>query len=148
MNVENEIHIDTSPAVVWAVTRDVERWPEWTPTMTSVKRVGEGPFGLGSRARIKQPGQAEADWVVTEFAAPRRFAWQTRRAGLRMTASHEITAEGEGTRNTLRIGAEGILALLLWPLLRPAMRRALAQENRGLKSRCEQNAAGTSPDLA
>jgi uncharacterized membrane protein len=148
MDVENVIHIDASPERVWGVTQDVERWPEWTPTMTSVKRVDEGPFGLGSRARIKQPGQAEAEWVVTEFDAPRRFAWQTGRAGLRMTAAHEITAEGQGTRNTLRVEVEGILALLLWPLLRPAMRRALAQENRGLKARCEQSAAAPSYDLA
>ena len=36
MEVENTIHIEAPPAIVWAVTVDVERWPEWTPTVESV----------------------------------------------------------------------------------------------------------------
>lgn len=143
MKIEDVIHIAAPPDVVWMVTEDVERWPEWTPTMTSVKRVGAGPFGLGSRARIKQPAQPEAEWVVTDFAAPCRFAWQIRRPGLRMRAAHELAAEGEGTRNLLSVEAEGILALLLWPVLRLAMRRALREENTGLKARCEQIASAS-----
>lgn len=148
MNVEDVIRISASPEVVWAVTQDVERWPEWTPTITSVKRLDEGAFGLGSRARLKQPGQAEAEWVVTEFDVGRRFAWQTRRPGLRMTATHELSGEGEATTNTLRVRADGIIALLLWPVLSLALRRALVQENRGLKARCEALATATSPGAA
>ncbi len=58
--------------------------------------------------------------------------------GLRMTGIHELSPESGGTRNTLGLEAGGILAVLLWPLLRPAIRRALTEENRGLKARCEQ----------
>jgi len=140
MRVDHAIHIEAPPEVVWEVTRDVERWPEWTPTVTSVKRTDRGPFGVGSTARIKQPMQAEAEWVVTEFAPGRRFAWRTRRRGMRMTGIHQLIPEGEGTRNVLSVEAEGAVALLLWPLLRLAMRRALADENRGLKARCERGA--------
>ena len=138
MRVEHTIHIEAPPERVWAVTRDVERWPEWTPTVTSVRLVGRGPFGPGSVARIRQPLQPESEWVVTEYAEGRRFAWRTRRRGLRMTGTHDVSAEGSGTRNTLGLDAEGVLAALLWPVLRLAVRRALAEENRGLKVRCEQ----------
>lgn len=137
MNVTDMIHIDASPEVVWAVTEDVERWPEWTPTVTSVEVVGNGEFGLGSVARIKQPLQPEADWVVTEFEVGHRFAWATRRTGLRMVGTHDLGADGAGTRNVLGVDAEGPVAVILWPLLRWAMRKALAEENRGLKARCE-----------
>lgn len=142
MIVEHTTDIEAPPEVVWRVTKDVERWPEWTPTVTSVKRLGDGPLGLGSVARIEQPGQPAADWVVSAFEPGRRFAWQTHRTGLRMVATHEMSAEGKGTRNVLRVEAGGALATMLWPVLRLAMRRALARENQGLKEFCEQAAKG------
>ena len=147
MRVEHTTYKEAPPEVVWAVTEDVERWPEWTPTVTSVRREGGGPFGLGSVAWIKQPLQPESRWVVTEFQRGRRFAWETRRAGLRMTGTHEVSAEGTGTRNRLSVDAEGRLALLFWPVLRLAMKRALSDENDGLRVRCERTATHSSqPD--
>jgi uncharacterized membrane protein len=148
MRVDDQIYIEAPTDVVWAVTADVERWPEWTPTVTSVKRVGGGRFGLGSVARVKQPAQAEAAWTVTAFEPGRRFVWESRRAGVWFVGSHEMTPEGTGTRNALAVEAGGLLAVLLWPLLRPAMRRALSQENRGLKAHCEAHAASGPPPEA
>lgn len=137
MTIEDTIHIEAPSDVVWAVTEDIERWPEWTPTVTAARRLDDGPFGLGSIARIKQPGQPASDWTVTEYVAGDRFTWETRRTGLRMAASHRVQRDGSGTSNTLRIEASGVLAVVLWPVLRAAIRRALMQENRGLKARCE-----------
>jgi hypothetical protein len=137
MTVEDAIYIEALPDVVWAVTVDVERWPEWTPTVTALVRVDDGPFGLGSTARIKQPGQPASEWTVTEFVPGRRFVWATRRPGLRMRASHEVEAADSGTSSVLRVEIEGVMGVLFWPLLRGAVRRALSQENRGLKARCE-----------
>jgi uncharacterized membrane protein len=137
MTVHDAIYIDAPPAVVWRVTVDVERWPEWTPTVTSVSRIG-GPLALGSVARIKQPAQPEAEWVVTEFEEGQRFAWETRRPGLHMIGRHEMHPESSGTRNVLHVHARGVVAVLLWPVLRFMMRRALADENGGLKKRCEE----------
>ena len=140
MTVTNTIHITASPQTVWDVTIDVERWPQWTPTVTSVAILTDKPLRLGSIARIKQPMQKTADWVVTDFINERLFAWETRRAGLHMKGIHEMAADGAGTINTLRVEAHGILAILLWPVLRLAMRKSLADENRGLKIRCERSA--------
>lgn len=137
MRVSDAIHIDASADVVWAVTVDVERWPEWTPTMTSVSRLDTGPLKLGSVARITQPMQPMSEWVVTELVEGRRFAWETRRRGLHMIATHEIVPERAGTRTVLHLDAEGAVAWLFWPSLRFAFRRALARENRGLERRCE-----------
>ena len=104
------------------------------------RRRDDGPFGVGSRARLRQPGQPEAVWEVTAFVPGERFTWRTERAGLQMTATHELRPEGEGTTNTLRVAASGWMTVLIGPLLRFLMRRALAAENAGLKARCEREA--------
>lgn len=137
MRISHAIHIDAPLEVVWATTVDIERWPEWTPTVRSVKRLDTGPLRRGSAARLAQPMQPPSEWVVTELDAGNVFAWETRRRGLHLTATHELFSERGGTRNVLHVDARGPLAALGWPLLRFGIRRALATENRGLKRRCE-----------
>lgn len=48
MRVEDTTRIDAPRELVWAITTRVERWPEWARTVAGVRRVGKGPFGLGS----------------------------------------------------------------------------------------------------
>jgi hypothetical protein len=138
MVIEHAIHIDASPETVWTVTVDVERWPEWSRTVTSAQPVGGGPLRLGSEVRVRQPLQPAATWVVVALEHGSRFAWETRRRGLRMIATHDIAPAGSGTTNVLCLEATGIVATLLRPLLTLAFRRALAAENQGLRERCEQ----------
>jgi carbon monoxide dehydrogenase subunit G len=137
MRIENTIHIDAPPSVVWKVTLDVERWPEWTPTMESVKRLDEGSFDVGSTANIKQPGMRGTRWTVTSMVLGQRFSWEARILGMRMVATHVIESSGEGVQDLLRIDAHGITAVLLWPLVVGSLRKALRQENGGLKAWCE-----------
>lgn len=137
MIVKDIIYIEAQPDEVWAVTEDVERWPEWTPTITSAIRLDDGPFRIGSTVKIKQPLQPVSEWIVTEFVPEERFAWETKRRGLQMRASHEVNMDGPGTMNTLRVEASGVIATLLSPILRTLIRRALLEENRGLKALCE-----------
>jgi len=139
--MERELHIDAPPSIVWSVTTDVERWPDWTPTVQSVKFLGEEPFGLESVVRIKQPGLPEADWRVTALLPGEHMTWQTRVRGMRMVATHRLTPSGTGTMNRLIIEMSGIPVWLLWPLLRLSVGRALRQENAGLKAKCEQIAS-------
>jgi uncharacterized membrane protein len=47
--------IEAPPELVWAVMRDIESWPTWTPTVTSIRRLDSGRFGVGSRARVRPP---------------------------------------------------------------------------------------------
>lgn len=137
MTLDDTIHIEAPADVVWTVTEDIERWPEWTPTVTTARRLDDGAFGIGSRVRIKQPAQPESEWIVTEYVRGHRFAWTTRRPGLRMTASHEVSPHESGAANVLRVDLSGVAAVALWPMFRIAIRRALTLENRGLKARCE-----------
>ncbi|MFO0877620.1 MAG: SRPBCC family protein [Gemmataceae bacterium] len=137
MILDHAIFINAPKSVVWQVTIDIERWPQWTPTVKSLKRLDQGPFACGSASLIQQPGLPEAKWVVTSLIPEERFTWESRILGMRMIATHELSTEKTGTRNVLRVEVSGILANLLSPLLRSALRRALAQENADLKARCE-----------
>lgn len=137
MRVVDTIYIEAPPEVVWRVTEEIERWPEWAPSVTSVSLVAGSRLRLGTIARIKQPGQPVADWIVTEHLPGRRFEWKTRRAGFRMIGVHTLRAEGTGTRNELELRAEGVMARIMWPVLRHFIGRALRDENQGLRTRCE-----------
>jgi uncharacterized protein YndB with AHSA1/START domain len=137
MKLLNEVLIEAPPETVWRVTCDVEHWPEWTPTVTSATIIDGYPFDLGSSVRIKQPGQPASEWLVTEFIPGARFTWESRRSGMCMVATHELIPDGAGTRSVLRLDATGPLAVILWPVLRLTVPRALSLENAGLKNRCE-----------
>lgn len=137
MKLENVIHIDAAPEVVWTATEDIERWDEWSPFVDSITRRDDGPFGVGSQASIKQQGLPEAIWRVTAFDRGHRFTWETRVRGIDMVATHEVHPDGDGTRSVLRIEMSGLAATLLGPLLHLLVKRSLKLENGGLKAFCE-----------
>jgi hypothetical protein len=137
MMLENQKHIDAPQSIVWSVTENIQRWPQWTPTVENVKRLDDEPFGVGSTALIKQPGLPEAEWRVTELTKGEGFTWEARILGIRTVATHELAPVGTGTRSILRIEMFGIAAALLWPLIRASAQKSLEQENAGLKAECE-----------
>lgn len=142
MRIQNQIYIHATPDTVWDVTVDVENWPTWTPTVRSVERLEEGPLEVGSTARIRQPGLPPAVWRVTELEPGRRFTWETQVINLEMRATHEISRVRGRTQNTLRIEIQGLVSILLWPLLYFPTRQALIDENEGLKAHCEKREEG------
>lgn len=138
MIVTHTVDIAAPADLVWRVTCDVEKWPDWTPTVNSVRLLGEPGLRLGSVAVIRQPLQPPARWTVTEYVEGQRFAWMTQRRGLQLIGIHDLQATAGGTRNRLELHAAGPLATILWPLLRWLTSRALAAENAGVKTHCEQ----------
>jgi uncharacterized membrane protein len=137
MRIGHSIEIEASPDAVWSVVIDVERWPEWTPTMETVRRLEDGPFQLGSSARIKQPQLPEAVWRVTAFTPGRQFTWETRVRGMRMIGSHELVETPGGCTSRLNLEVSGLTAWLLWPLIRRNATRAVETENNRLRERCQ-----------
>ena len=107
---------------MWEVLFDVARWPEWTPTITSVERLDEGTFGVGSRAKVRQPKLPQALWEVTEVADGRSFTWEARGPGMKTIARHEVVPSDAGSTVTLSIeqtGPMGVVAALVWRRLTP-----------------------------
>ena len=131
------VSINAPPQKVFAVLCDVERWPEWTSTMSGVKRLESGPFAVGSSARVRQPRLRPAVWQVTGFENQRNFTWAARSPGLCMTAGHSIEPEGVGSRVTLSFELSGFIAPLISRLYGGLIQRYITTEAQGLKKRSE-----------
>lgn len=137
--------IDAPASTVWAVLADVSRWPEWTPTMTSVTVEGGGSLSPGMSARVKQPRLPPAKWVVTTFEEGREFTWETRSPGVVTSGGHRITeSSGESTTVELTLEMTGPLAGVAGLLLGAMSRRNVAAEAEALKRRSESGRAQTS----
>lgn len=114
---ETTRHVDAPAEAVWEVLFDVARWPEWTPTIDSVDRLEEGPFQVGSRAKVRQPRLPQATWEVTEVVDGRSFTWEASGPGMRTIARHGVAPDTAGCTVTLSIeqtGPMGAVAALVW----------------------------------
>jgi len=131
------VNINAPPQRVLAVLCDVERWPEWTSTMTHIQRLDHGPFAVGSSARVLQPKLRPAVWQVTELDENCSFTWVTRAPGVRMTAGHYVEAQGDGSRAALSFEISGLLAPIVSRLYRSLIQQYIATEACGLKQRSE-----------
>ena len=131
------IAIDAPPERVWAVMRDVERWPEWTASITSITRIDGGPLAVGSRVVIRQPKLPVNYSDVTELEPNRGFTWVSRSPGVVATARHEIEPLASGSRVTLSVHFGGALGWFVGRLVRRLTERYIAMEAEGLKRRSE-----------
>lgn len=99
---------------LWELVGHIERWPPLLPTVTSVKPLTDGDAcAVGSRFEVRQPGLAKAEWEVTKWEPGRGFTWASRSLAVVTTATHEITANGSGSRLTLTLDWSGPLAPLV-----------------------------------
>ncbi len=130
------VDIAASPERVWEVMRDIGRWHEWTPSISSIRPEGD-IFAVGRRAVIKQPKFPDTIWTVSALDAGRGFTWVSNGPGVRVLAHHRIESNGSGTRVTLALENQGIFGGLLGSLTKGITQRYLRLEAEGLKARSE-----------
>lgn len=133
--------IFAAPDQVWEVLIDVERWPEWTPTVTRVARLDAGPLSLGSRTRLWQPRLMPTVWKVTaRDDQARLFVWEAIRPAIRVIARHHVElVSGGSTLLTLELTYRGLLGPFIALQLKHLNWDYLTKEAQGLKARCEQS---------
>lgn len=131
------VEIAAPPERVWAVMSDVQRWREWTPSVTSISILRGSALTVGSSAIIRQPGFPPALWKVSEVEPGRRFIWVSTGPGFRVTARHSVEEVPGGSRATLSLELTGLLGGLFGRLTKGVTERYLALEAAGLKARCE-----------
>jgi uncharacterized protein YndB with AHSA1/START domain len=140
---EYTVEIAAPPEHVWAILEDVERWPEWTQSMSKVE-ILDRPLALGSRVKIKQPRLPGATMTIFSLEADQSFSWRTKSLGLESEAHHDIVsstpgAPGSRTRVTLRFELGGPAAAIAGFFWGSMIRRYVEMEGDGLKARSEGN---------
>jgi uncharacterized membrane protein len=138
MITDASVTIEAPASTVWDVFAEVERWSEWTASITSIAALDGPAIEVGNRFAIKQPRMPKVVWVVTEVEPGMSWSWRQRTPGATTVASHEVVAQGgERTLVRQRIDQRGPLGVLVGALTRGMTRRYLALEGEGLKSRSE-----------
>jgi hypothetical protein len=133
--------VPASPPLVWSVMADIERWPEWTASVSRVSKLSPGRLQVGSRVRIHQPKLPPALWRVTELQPDAGFTSVSVAPGVKVTARHTLEATAGGCRVTLSIGFEGWFGRWLARWTHDLNNRYLALEARGLQARCAELAS-------
>lgn len=139
MITEDGVEIDAPSQLVWEVFTDVEHWPEWTASVTSLVGLDGSSLAVGRRFAIKQPGMSKLVWQVTELAPGRSWTWVQRSPGVRVTARHDVIAQ-PGGRTLVRqqLDQRGALGALVGRLMAKKTKRFLRLEAQGLRARSEQ----------
>ena len=131
------VEIAASAERVWLVMSDTDRWHEWTPSVSSITRLGGGPFAVGSRAVIRQPKFPPALWKITAIEPGKSFTWVSVGPGIKVVARHSVEPRGAGSRATLSLELRGIFGSVFGRLTKDITERYLAFEAAGLKARSE-----------
>jgi uncharacterized membrane protein len=133
------VAIDAPANVVWEVFSDVERWPEWTGSVTRLVGLDGPELAVGRRFEIKQPRMPKLVWEVTELTTGQSWTWVQRSPGGRTVARHDVIAESDHrTRVRQRLDQGGPVGALVGLLMRGMTRRYLELEAAGLKARSEE----------
>ena len=131
------VDIDAPADRVWEVMIDVERWHEWTASITSIQLETPGPLRIGSRARIKQPKFPPATWEVTKVEPGKSFTWVSKAPGMAVSGTHIVTPKGRSSEATLILEFEGRIGQMFGKLTRSINEHYIALESAGLKKRSE-----------
>jgi len=144
MKFQTEIDIDATPDAVWQVLSDVESWPKWTASMTSIQLLQQGDLKVGSTAKVTQPKLKPAVYTVTECEPGKSFVWSMKAAGVTVRGGHYVVDRGEGkTRMTLTIDQSGALSGLIGMLFGKRAREYVQMEAEGFKKAAEGVTSGT-----
>ncbi|HYZ66434.1 MAG TPA: SRPBCC family protein [Mycobacterium sp.] len=133
------VDIDAPADVVWHVFSDVECWPEWTASVTTLTALDGPGLEVGKRFEIKQPRMPKLVWEVTELTPGTSWTWVQRSPGGVTVARHDVIAESESrTQVRQQLDQRGPIGALVGLLVRGMTRRYLELEAAGLKARSEE----------
>ena len=100
MRIEEQIEIARPPEDVYALVSDLERGPEWQPSLVRVD------VERGVEVRKVAGQEREASFDVTRNEAPRLFEIVSRGGPVRAWATFELHPNGAGTRVDLTLVLE------------------------------------------
>lgn len=139
MITDSSVEIAAPASLVWDVFSDVERWPEWTASVTRLVALDGPGLAVGKRFEIKQPRMPKLVWEVTEVHPGAGWTWVQRSPGGSTVARHDVVAQAGGhTLVRQQLDQRGAVGALVGRLMHGMTNRYLELEAQGLKARSEQ----------
>jgi carbon monoxide dehydrogenase subunit G len=92
VTVEDSVEIAKPQELVYALVRDLERAPEWQPSLESVD------VHAGTEVRRVAGFRQESSFLVVEDDPPRRLAISSEGGPAKVRATFELEPDGDGTR--------------------------------------------------
>ena len=139
MTFTEDLNIECPPARAFDVMADIRNETQWNDGVSKAELTTEEPIGHGSRFVTDHGsplGQIES--TITRFDRPDRleFAATSKRMDLDISFTFTEVASGTHVHGTFEPRPKGIMAVL-FPLLRPMIRRDMAKQHQNLKALCE-----------
>ena len=97
--------IDAPATVLWSLLTDLDRWPEWGPSITSASIDGD-TMGLGATGVVRTIAGVDLKFTISEFDDGRSWAWKV--AGI--PATHHCVQSLSPQRCRVGFGAPWIAA--------------------------------------
>lgn len=114
----------------------VEAWPQWTPTMTSVRYLSG--TGVGAVYEVRQPGLPKTQLTISEWIEGKSFTWTANEKPSSTVATHVLEPLDESqTEVILSISMSGPFASLIWFLWGRKIRNFVDTESMSLKNAVE-----------
>lgn len=140
--IENSVQIDRSPQEVFDYLIDLRNELEWNPDVESVKKLTDGPIGVGTKflAKWKQSKLIEVECI--RFERPNTWVYSN---GGPLSVVIDLTITPQGTNSLLYsrfdVRPHGLLRLF-FPVLLRELKRAEKQNMSYIKNVLEKGVVG------
>lgn len=130
--------------VFYALAAEPRGWREWFKAVSSCEYGGEGPYGVGTRRRVRLRAGLTFHETLLAWDSPSRYSYRVDRAtvpGLRALVERwDILETSEGTRLSWTMGVDATLPVLTSlrgaaPGIAASGRMAMAKLDRRLEAR-------------
>lgn len=144
--IREELYIDCPPTAAFDLMADVRRITDWNGGVSRVEMKSNGAIGKGSKFVAVNRGQA-MESTITTFDRPRLLEFATTGKTMDVAGTFNFNSAGSGTTLTIELDPrpKGVMKVLL-PILKPMIRRDLANQHSKFKHYCElQNQSPDAP---
>jgi hypothetical protein len=136
--VEKKSVINARPQDIFNVLMNVERWNQWTKSITKISILDSRQLAPGVKIKVLQPKLPPTIWTIKEIIMDKLLTWEKRYFGFSMLSEHLIMDQNNEISVTIRVTYNGPLAGLFYKLTHTLTDNYMTLEINGLKRECEQ----------
>jgi hypothetical protein len=138
MTITEDLRIECAPVTVFDLMADVRNEAQWNDGVSRAELTTDEPVGEGSKFLTDRGPLGQLESTITVFDRPRRLEFGATSKRMDLAISFTFTEAGSATlvHGTFDPKPKGVMAVL-FPLLRPMIRRDMAKQHQQFKALCE-----------